>query len=311
MTSSDDTEPALDASQRMLPAERQAQLAALTAVNVDDMLRGVGLEHVQRGRTWLRWLLHRRAQQFARKIVYYDDLVGARGLAAGGAWATSLFADRLDVVSQDCVPRHGPVVIAANHPGLCDTTALFAAINRPDLRVVAAWRPFLHALPHTSRYLLYVDDTQHRRVAAVRAVARHLRSGGAVLTFPGGQIEPDPGVQTGAAAALNQWNESVAVFARFAPDAVVVPAIVSGVVSAAALHHPLTRIRRHPRDQQWLAGLLQLQFRSLQHVAVRVQFGQPISATTLDLAAVVRADARHLIAAVDVHEVARQTCDHS
>jgi len=274
-------------------------LAALTDVNIDDMLRGVGFEHVQRGRTLLRWVLHRCAQQFARKIVYYDDLVGVRGLAAGGAWAVTHFADRLAAIDREHVPHHGPVLIVANHPGLCDTTALFAAIDRPDLRVLAAWRPFLHALPHTSRYLLYVDDTQHKRVSAVRAVARHLRGGGAVLTFPGGQIEPDPYVQSGAAEALDRWNESVAVFARFAPDAIVVPAIVSGVVSPAALHHPLTRIRRHPRDQQWLAGLLQLQFRSLQQGTVRVQFGQPIEAAQPNIMAAVRAEARRLIAAAE------------
>ncbi len=289
------TEAALSQSRAVLDPERRAQLATLTDVNIDDMLRGVGLEHVQHGRTLLRWVLRKRAQQFARKIVYYDDLVGARGLAAGGAWAVTHFAARLAVVDQEHLPQSGPVLIAANHPGLCDTTALFAAINRPDLRVVAALRPFLHALPHTSRHLLYVGDTQRSRVSAVRAVARHLRDGGAVLTFPGGQIEPDPAAQSGAVQALVQWNESIAVFARFAPAAAVVPAIVSGVVSPAALNHPLTRIRRHPRDQQWLAGLLQLQVRSLLQGTVRVQFGQPISAKEPNIMTAVRAEARRLI----------------
>jgi 1-acyl-sn-glycerol-3-phosphate acyltransferase len=283
-----------------LDPERRAQLATLTDVNIDDMLRGVGLEHVQHGRTLLRWVLRKRAQQFARKIVYYDDLVGARGLAAGGAWAVTHFAARIAVVGQEHLPQSGPVVIAANHPGLCDTVALFAAINRPDLRVVAAWRPFLHALPHTSRHLLYVGDTQRSRVSAVRAVARHLRDGGAVLTFPGGQIEPDPAAQSGAVQALVQWNESIAVFARFAPAAAVAPAIVSGVVSPVALNHPLTRIRRHPRDQQWLAGLLQLQVRSLQQGTVRVQFGQPISAKEPNIMTAVRAEARRLIVKASV-----------
>jgi 1-acyl-sn-glycerol-3-phosphate acyltransferase len=294
------TEATLSQPHAVSDPERQAQLATLTEVNIADMLRGVGLEHVQHGRTLLRWVLRKRAQQFARKIVYYDDLVGARGLAAGGAWAVSHFAARLAVVDQEHLPRNGPVLIAANHPGLCDTTALFAAINRPDLRVVAALRPFLHALPHTSRHLLYVGDTQRSRVSAVRAVARHLRDGGAVLTFPSGQIEPDPAAQSGAVQALVQWNESIAVFARFAPAAAVVPAIVSGVVSPAALNHPLTRIRRHPRDQQWLAGLLQLQVRSLLQGTVRVQFGQPISAKEPNIMTAVRAEARRLIVKASV-----------
>jgi hypothetical protein len=148
--------------------------------------------------------------------------------------------------------------------------------------------------------LLYVDDTQRSRVAAARAAARHLRSGGAVLTFPGGQIEPDPAAQPGAAAALDQWGNSVAAFARFAPNAAIVPTIVSGVVSPAALRHPLTRIRRQPHDRQWLAGLLQLQLRSLQHVAVRVHFGQPFAATRRNINDAVRAEAQRLIADAEV-----------
>ncbi len=281
---------------RALTPERRVQLDALTNVNIDDMLRGVGLEHARRGTGLLRGLLRGRAQHFARKIIYYDDLVGARGLAAGGAWAVAQFAERLHVMDQVQVPRSGAALIVANHPGLCDTMALFAAIDRPDLLIVAAWRPFLHALPHTSRHLLYVDDTQRSRVAAARAAARHLRGGGAVLTFPGGQIEPDPAAQGGAAAALDRWGNSVAAFARLAPNAVVVPTIVSGVVSPAALRHPLTRIRRQPNDRQWLAGLLQLQLRSLQHVVVRVHFGQPLAATQPNMDDAVRTQAQRLIA---------------
>ena len=286
----------LNTPSRALTPKRRAQFDALTNVNLDDMLRGVGLEHVRRGAGLLRWLLRGRAQHFARKIIHYDDLVGAHGLATGGAWAVAQFADRLHVMDQAPMPRSGAALIVANHPGLCDTVALFAAINRVDLLIVAAWRPFLHALPHTSRYLLYVDDTQRSRVAAARAVARHLRNGGAVLTFPGGQIEPDPAAQGGAAAALDRWNNSVAAFARLAPDAVIVPTIVSGAVSPAALRHPLTRIRRQPNDRQWLAGLLQLQLRSLQHVAVRVHFGHALAATQPHINDAVRAEAQRLIA---------------
>lgn len=283
-----------------LSVQRRDQLAALTTVNIDDMLNGVGLADLRRGRPLIQRLLRRRAEYFARKVVAYDDLVGASGLAAGGAWAIQQFVDRFEVVGQEHVPRSGPVLIVANHPGLCDTTALFAAIDRSDLRIVAARRPFLQALPYTSQHLLYVDETPASRTRVIRKVARHLQSGGAVLTFPGGQIEPDPAVLPGAVDALDQWSSSVEVFARFARHVAIVPAIVSGVFSRAALRHPLTRIRRQPQDRQWLAGLLQIQFRSLQHVTVRVAFGQPIVPdqvinTRTTVADAVKAEARRLI----------------
>jgi putative hemolysin len=283
-----------------LSPERQQQLGALTRVNIDDLLNGFGLANLQRGRPLLARLLQRRAQHFARQVVRYDDLVGTDSLAAGGAWAVQHFVDRLEISGREQVPRTGPALFVANHPGLCDTTALFAAINRPDLRIVAASRPFLHALPNTSRHLLYVDDTPQSRLQTVRAVARHLRAGGAVLTFPGGQIEPDPAVLPGAVEALDRWSSSIEVFARFANDVAIVPTIVSGVLSPRALRHPLTYLRRQPSDRQWLAGLLQTQFRALQHVAVRVAFGHPITSghvgrTNTTVSDAVKAEARRLI----------------
>src|SRR5215208_3711940 len=116
-----------------------------------------------------------------------DELLSAFGL--GG-----LLQRRVAVEGRENVPREGPLLIAANHPGLGDSLALFATIPRTDLRVVAAVRPLLDALPNTSRYLLTVAEASPGRFGLVRAATRHLRDGGAVLTFPGGRIEPDPAV---------------------------------------------------------------------------------------------------------------------
>ncbi len=268
-------------SYESLPAERAAQLEALIRVNTDDLLRGLGLAELRRGRRLVTRLLRGRARHFAEQIIAYDDLVGSQGLAAGGAWAVTHFVDRFEIHGAERLPRSGPTLIVANHPGLCDTTALFAAIDRPDLRVVATHRPFLAALPHTARHLFYVDESSASRLAALRAAARHLRAGGALLTFPAGRIEPDPAVLPGAHESLDSWSESIAIFARLTPELAIVPAIVSGVLSRAALSHPLTRIRRRAADREWLAGLLQIQFRALQHVTVCVAFGDPIQPARL------------------------------
>lgn len=267
---------ALPPKRAALPPERAQQLAALTDVNTADLLGALGWQHVRRGRRLLRWLCRGPAQRFARQVIAYDDLVGSAGLQAGGAWAVQHFVERLQVQGRQRVPASGPVLIVANHPGLCDTMALFAAIRRRDLWIIAADRPFLRALPHTSRHLLFVDETNTSRFSALRSVTRHLRAGGAVLTFPGGQIEPDPAVLPGASAALDRWSHSVELLARLAPHAQIVPALVSGVLSSAALQHPLTHLRRKPVDRQWLAALLQIQLRALQHVTVHVVFGPPI-----------------------------------
>ncbi|HEX6288805.1 MAG TPA: 1-acyl-sn-glycerol-3-phosphate acyltransferase [Herpetosiphonaceae bacterium] len=281
---------------------RAEQLARLSRVNTDDLLGGLGLGGVRRGRRLLERLVRLPARRFARQVIAYDDLVGDESLAAGGAWAIRRFAGGLSITGQERYPRSGPTLFVANHPGLWDTTALFTAIERPDLRIVAADRPFLRALPNTSRYLLYIDDTAASRTSAIRAAARHLRSGGAVLTFAAGQIEPDPAVLPGASESIEQWSASIDLFARFASDLTIVPVIVSGVLSRAALRHPLTYLRRRSKDRQWLAALLQIQLRAYQRATVSVAFGNPISVAAhrseTAISTVVKAEARRVLAQV-------------
>ena len=82
--------------------------------------------------------------------------------------------------------------------------ALFAALARPDLKVIALDRPFLLSLPNLSRQLYYVTDSPQERVSLVRRAYRHLRSGGSLLTFPAGHTEPDPDTYPGAVASRGQ-----------------------------------------------------------------------------------------------------------
>jgi len=182
------------------------------------------------------------------------------------------------VEGAEAVPREGPLLIVSNHPGLADAVALFAAMPREDLKVLAAERPFLSALPNTSKSLIPVPEDPGGRSKAVRAAARHLRAGGTVITFPGGRIEPDPAVLPGAAEAVGAWSGSVDLFARLAPGLAVVPAVVSGVISRAALRNPLALVRSDPRDRRWLSATLQMLVPALRDVTTRVEFGPPLRA---------------------------------
>ena len=258
---------------------RPGQITTLTRVCADELLSAFGLGGLpQRGvaRRPLELLSRVSARRLARQVATYDRVVGESGLRAGGAWALERMARRVEVEGRENVPREGPLLIAANHPGLGDSLALFATIPRTDLRVVAAVRPLLDALPNTSRYLLTVAEASPGRFGLVRAATRHLRDGGAVLTFPGGRIEPDPAVLPGAAEALERWSASVGLFARLVPGLTVVPAIVSGVLSPTALRNPLIFLRRKREDREWLAATLQMMTPMLRNVTTRVAFGQPV-----------------------------------
>jgi 1-acyl-sn-glycerol-3-phosphate acyltransferase len=269
-------------------------LEMLTRVCVDDLLSAFGLGDVRCGRLPLELLSRVPARRLARQVATYDGIVGERGLAAGGAWALERMSRDAEVRGRENVPPEGPLLLVSNHPGLADAVALFAAAPREDLRVVAAERPLLEALPNTRGYLLTVSESSPGRLGVVRAASRHLRQGGAVLTFPGGRIEPDPAVLPGAVEALGRWSSSVDLFARLTPGLTVVPVVVSGVVSPAALRNPLTRLRRRRRDREWLAATLQMLVPALRNVRVRVEFGSPVQSGP-DVDERVRAEARRLM----------------
>ncbi len=260
-----------------LTPEGSEQVETLTALCAADMLSAFGLDGLQRGvaRRALKLLARVPARRLARQVATYDHVVGEAGLAAGGAAATERMARHLEVEGVRNVPREGPVLLVANHPGLADALALFATVPRCDLRVVAAERPLLEALPNTSRYLIPVSEASPRRSGAVRVATRHLRDGGALLSFPGGKIEPDPAVLPGAVEALEHWSKSLDLFARLVPGLTIVPAVVSGVLSPTALRNPLTFVRRQPRDRQWLAASIQMMTPALRNVSTRVAFGGP------------------------------------
>ncbi len=259
---------------------RGDRVEALARVCAEDLISAFGLGGLGPGaiRSLLELLSSVPVRRLAEQVATYDDVVGEAGLPAGGSWALERMAREVVVEGAEGVPGEGALLVVSNHPGLADAVALFAAMPRGDLRVIAAERPFLAALPNTSEALISVSDDPNGRSRAVRTAARHLRSGGAVITFPGGKIEPDPAVLPGAAAALADWSGSVDLFARLVPGLTVVPAVVSGVISPSALRNPVALVRRGPRDRRWLSATLQMLLPALRDVTTRVGFGPPLRA---------------------------------
>lgn len=273
------------------------QIEALTRVCVDDLLSAFGLGGLRRGRRLLELLSRGPAQRVARQIAAYDRIVGESGLRAGGAWALERMVRRVEIEGRERVPPEGSLLLLSNHPGLSDAVALFTAIARPDLRVIAAKWSLLDALPNTSRHLISVAKASSNRFGVLRAAARHLKRGGAVLNFPAGRMEPDPAVLRGGVEALERWSTSVDLFARVVPGLTIVPVAVSGVFSPMALRNPLTYLRHREQDRWWLASNLQMLVPALRNVTTRVTFGAAIRTADAGFAVsqIVRAEMRRLI----------------
>jgi 1-acyl-sn-glycerol-3-phosphate acyltransferase len=277
---------------------RPDQLAALTRINLDDTHEALGLP----AWPWLRrgadWALRPAARRFAEQVLHLDALAAEQGLPAGAEWILRRFSRSLTITGQAHIPAGGPALILANHPGMADTVALFVALRRPDLRIVALDRPFLRALPHITRQLIFVADDPATRLTVVRQVMAELRAGHAVLTFPAGTIEPDPRVLPGAVAALAHWSDSATAFVRRQPALPIIPAVVRGVLSPAAHRNPLTRLRRKPADREKLAAMLQILIPAYRGVAVQVAFGPPLT-----LAACGQPKALHQAVLVEVKQL--------
>jgi hypothetical protein len=215
-------------------------------------------------------------------MLEFDSAVGVRGLVEASRISLGRYVRDVRFFSGP-IPA-GPFLALSNHPGMTDTLALFCALERPDLRIIALDRPFLNALPNTSKQLFYVKEDAAARMSLVRQVTAHLRSGGAALTFPAGQIEPDPDVHEGALEALRPWTDSAGVFVRMAPETAILPVLVRGVIWEKTAHHPLLALRKTRQEKETLAAAFQLLSHILwdiKPVTVRVQAGRPIYAKDL------------------------------
>ena len=251
---------------------------ALTQINLDDLVSSFGWQNNPLLARLLRILFLKPAQTFARHMVEYDEVVSSHGIVDGGWNLVRRYVKDLRIINADRIPDSAFLALS-NHPGMADTVALFAALNRKDLHIIALDRPFLNALPETTKQLFYVYDDPSKRMALVRQVSAHLKNGGATLTFPAGHIEPDPDVYPGAVNSLQDWTDSVGVFVRMAPNAAILPVLVRNVVAVKYAKHWLLKIKKTKEEREKLATALQLLGMILfdeKPVIVTVQIGNPI-----------------------------------
>jgi len=254
-------------------------IEALTQINLDDLINALGFQDHPTLIRLTQSLFYGVARKFAKQMIDFDSLAGAHGLAEAARLTERLYVREVRVFGADHLPDSAFLALS-NHPGMTDTLALFAALKRDDLKIIALDRPFLLSLPNISKQLFYVTDNPADRVALVRHVSAHLRNGGSILTFPAGHNEPDPDVYDGAVDSLQSWTDSVGVFLRIAPQTPILPIVVRHVVWKRMAHSPIIRIK-HTRDERDLLvvalQLLAMVMFNIKPVSVIVQIGKPIT----------------------------------
>lgn len=181
---------------------------------------------------------------------------------------------RVDPEDLAKVPAKGAVVVVANHPfGILDGIALGAALLRvrPDVRIITNF--LLAGLSKLHQHCIFVDPfnrsvSRQANAARLKQAISHLRAGGALVTFPAGEVSY---WQFEHGEVIDPvWNETCSRMARLA-NAAVVPVLFLGRNSipyhALGMIHPLLRTIQLPQ-----------QFINKAGQSVEVRIGAPISA---------------------------------
>jgi hypothetical protein len=273
-------------------------LTLLTQANAREILAAFKLDRLGPLQPLADWLARVPARRFSRQLLRFDDLAGQHGLAAAGRYILDEFTSSTQFEGQQHVPLCGPMLAVANHPGMVDSMAVCVALEaRPDLKIIAAEREMLQLIPNVRSRLLFVNPRTGGRSGLLRDATKHLRQGGALLTFPAGSIEPDPSVRI--VDPLAGWSDSSELFVRLVPETMVLPIVVSGVISRTAQQHRIARCFADPKEREWAAATLQVLFRHLRDTQTRVVIGEPISSERFTQRTAIHAAMASLLATVN------------
>jgi hypothetical protein len=251
----------------------------------DEVLRSAGLSPTGWHRRLIAPLVASGTKRFATLFAAFDLDVRQYGTDEGARRFLPHLVEGWRQSGAEPIPRDGPLLVAANHPGATDSVAIMASLPRGDLRIVISDVPFTRALPAGRDHLIYASPEADGRVRATREMIRHLRAGGSLLVFPGTTLDPDPALLPGASERLGAWSRSIALALRRVSETRLVGAIASGVLSPRFLSHPLIRLAPAGWQRFKLAEVLQIlsQLTSGKRYGLtpRVTFGEPVTLVEL------------------------------
>jgi 1-acyl-sn-glycerol-3-phosphate acyltransferase len=253
---------------------------------IDEICYALGVGRSGTLRRLLGPLFRRPAARFARIAVRADAEVELTGISGGSRRILPDFSLTVSARGAERIPPEGPLIVVSNHPGALDSVAILSCIPRKDLKVLLSDVPFTRAFSAARRYFVYVPPERTGRMAALRISLDHLQTGGALLIFAHGDVEPDPEVSPGASDSIHNWSRSIEIMLRRVPESRLQVAIASGVLSKKFVRSPVVRIRKDPARRQKLAEVLQLsrQMASPRSVPthVHVSFAEPVRALDLN-----------------------------
>ncbi|MBF0349704.1 MAG: lysophospholipid acyltransferase family protein [SAR324 cluster bacterium] len=159
------------------------------------------------------------------------------------------------------IPASGPLVIVANHPfGGVDGIILGRILQmvRPDVKILA--NSILQGIPELSAQVIPVNpfggkNTSFKNIAGLKDSIKWLRQGGALITFPAGEVSHFQW-NTGKLEDA-EWHQHIASLVRRS-EATVLPVFFSGknslLFQVLGKIHPWLRTMLLPRELLNKAG---------------------------------------------------------
>jgi hypothetical protein len=243
-------------------------LESLTTANLADLYRAFKVS--PRWQPLFRVFFQTSAKGLAKELLRFDADIAQIGLQKA---AQKLLQNHAGVVHHKgvAIPKTGPLLIAINHPGLSDVLVLLSLLDRKDIRIIAAERSLLRALPNLCNHLIFLGDKLQLRLSSIREAKAHFNRGGCIVLFAKGSIESDPLIDSKVALeSLEGWKESLNVFASLHPEVRLQAAIVKGVRHPVTFQNPLLRLQRDPKERDWLAATLQLMLKRYRQNPVEI-----------------------------------------
>ena len=269
----------------MSPQSKQEEVAVYRDRIIDEICYALGVGRSGVMRRLLGPLFKRPADRFGRIAARADAEVESSGISGGARRILPDFSLTVSARGTELIPTDGPLLVVSNHPGALDSVAIMSCIPRKDLKVLLSDVPFTRTFSTARRYFIYVPPEAGGRSATLRASIEHLRSGGSLLIFAHGDVEPDPEVGPGAWESIQDWSRSAEIMLRQVPESWLQVTIASGVLARKFVRNPIVRIRKSPARRQKLAEVLQLSqqmvFPSSVRTHVHVSFVKPVKGVDL------------------------------
>ena len=230
----------------------------LTETLLSQIMSVMGLKHTNLLTRVLHGIFQTPAHRMAKLLVELDQNIAQHNLYYAADVFVRNFVSRYECSGSDTIPKQGPLMVVSNHPAAYDVFILVAAIQRPDLMVLASDIQIIQMLPHMAEHIIPVPYHIPSRLETIKSTEKHLKNGGAIFLFPRGNIEPDPAVSPGAEQSLSGWSSSIGHFVHNVPETASVVAAASGMLSAKWYKNPLINIWKKYEQRQKVAEIFQV-----------------------------------------------------